>query len=238
MKKKLMLIVVAIMAFFMIAGASDASAKAKVYKSHVYAAKQLKHHYFKHSYTKYSKKGLIYTTRSLKHWNHKGANYKKTAWTTNQSVTVKKSNGKTAVYYYIKNKKNGIKGWIWRGYLASKPVKTTKSSTPTASTTMRAATKAETKKEAAEWGWDTDNDPDYKDGYKMYVNPAGEKAGEKERADLKASQAKNAARSKAQYDASDKAIDAVLAAGGTWADATAASEAAIAKAGKDFDATH
>ena len=126
MKKKLMLIVVAIMAFFMIAGVSDASAKAKVYKSHVYAAKQLKHHYFKHTYTKYSKKGLIYTTRSLKHWNHKGANYKQTAWTTNQSVTVKKSNGHKAVYYYIKNKKNGIKGWIWRGYLASKPVKTTK----------------------------------------------------------------------------------------------------------------
>jgi len=105
------------MAFFMIAGLNNASAKAKTYKSKVYATKQISHHYFKHTYIKYSQGGLIYTTRSLKHWSHKALNYRTTPWTTNQSVKVKKSNGKTAVYYYIRNKKNGIKGWIWRGSL-------------------------------------------------------------------------------------------------------------------------
>lgn len=93
------------------------TASAKTYKSKVYAAKQLSHHQFKKTYVKYATKGLIYTTRSLKHWKHNAANYPRTKWFSTQSVTVRKSNGKKAVYYYVTNKSNGIKGWIWRGYL-------------------------------------------------------------------------------------------------------------------------
>ena len=93
----------------------------KSYKSKVYAVKQVNQHKFKKTYIKYSKGGYIYNSRTLKTWSHKGANYKHTKWSTNQSRTIKKSNGKTAVYYYITNKSNGIKGWIWKGYLKSTP---------------------------------------------------------------------------------------------------------------------
>lgn len=97
--------------------ADNTPPKFKVFKSKVYATKQLKHHQFKKTYIRYSEAGLIYTTRSLKHWSHRGNNWMDTKWSTNQSVTVKKSNGKTGVYYYIKSADEGIKGWIWRGYL-------------------------------------------------------------------------------------------------------------------------
>lgn len=71
--------------------------------------------------TMFSTGGNIYTSRYLKKVAHKGYNYPRTKWKVNLSVKVKKSNHKSAVYYYIANKNNGIKGWIWRGYLANKP---------------------------------------------------------------------------------------------------------------------
>lgn len=88
--------------------------------SSVWTAKVLKTHSFKHTYTKYSVGGNIYKTRSLKTIERYGKNYPSTAWTTNYSVKVKKTNGHTATYYYIKSK-SGIKGWIWRGDLKDKP---------------------------------------------------------------------------------------------------------------------
>lgn len=41
----------------------------------------------------------------------------KTTLYTYKSANVKKANGKTAVYYYVKNKSGSIKGWAWRGNL-------------------------------------------------------------------------------------------------------------------------
>ncbi|GAD17560.1 hypothetical protein FD05_GL000951 [Lentilactobacillus otakiensis DSM 19908 = JCM 15040] len=83
------------------------------------SVKIVKTYHMKNALTRYSFNGNIYSSRYLKKVTHKGYNYPNTKWQVNYSVKVKKSNGKAAVYYNIKNGK--VKGWIWKGYLSDKP---------------------------------------------------------------------------------------------------------------------
>jgi len=61
--------------------------------------------------------GYIYSSAKLTKKSHKAFNYLKTTFYATKSVTVKKSNGKTATYSYIKNHKGNVKGYIWKGNL-------------------------------------------------------------------------------------------------------------------------
>ncbi|WP_268912272.1 matrixin family metalloprotease [Lentilactobacillus sp. SPB1-3] len=62
-------------------------------------------------------KGYIYRTTTLNKKIHNAKNYPKTVFYTSRQVTVKKTNGKKAVYFYVQNKTKKVKGYIWRGYL-------------------------------------------------------------------------------------------------------------------------
>jgi len=61
--------------------------------------------------------GYIYSSTKLTKKSHKAFNYLKTTFYATKSVKLKKSNGKTATYYYIKNSKGNVKGYIWKGNL-------------------------------------------------------------------------------------------------------------------------
>lgn len=61
--------------------------------------------------------GYIYSSAKLTKKTHKAFNYLKTTFYATKSVTVKKHNGKKATYYYVKNKKGNVKGYIWKGNL-------------------------------------------------------------------------------------------------------------------------
>lgn len=62
-------------------------------------------------------KGYIYSTSKLTKVSHNGQNYTHTTFTRYSQITVKKSNGKQAVYQYIRAGK--VKGWVWHSYLKS-----------------------------------------------------------------------------------------------------------------------
>ncbi|MFC6179753.1 hypothetical protein [Lactiplantibacillus daowaiensis] len=62
--------------------------------------------------------GYVYSSAKLTKKNHNGKNYLRTTFYATKSATVKKTNGKKAVYYYIKNSKGSVKGWAWRGNLS------------------------------------------------------------------------------------------------------------------------
>ncbi|KRK97144.1 hypothetical protein FD04_GL002004 [Secundilactobacillus odoratitofui DSM 19909 = JCM 15043] len=57
--------------------------------------------------------GLLYTNKKLTKVAYHAGNYDKRTFTRTSQITVKKANGKKAVYQYIKSGK--VKGWIWRG---------------------------------------------------------------------------------------------------------------------------
>ncbi|WP_338209878.1 CAP domain-containing protein [Lactiplantibacillus paraxiangfangensis] len=73
------------------------------------------------SYYSTSNKGRTYKFKGsakhlvLKH-NHKLSNYKTTTWTRTKKTTITK-HGKKYLYYYVRNNKNGAKGWVWHKYL-------------------------------------------------------------------------------------------------------------------------
>lgn len=48
--------------------------------------------------------------------NHNLKNFKDSTWTVSKKTTVK-HNGKSSLYYYVKNARNGAAGWVWHGYL-------------------------------------------------------------------------------------------------------------------------
>ncbi|AQW21074.1 peptidase M10 [Lentilactobacillus curieae] len=68
-------------------------------------------------------KGYIYSSAKLTKKVHNADNYPKTVFYVNKQVTVKKTNGKNAVYYYVQNKSKKVKGYIWRGYMIQIPSK-------------------------------------------------------------------------------------------------------------------
>ncbi|MDV7694617.1 hypothetical protein A7K95_08035 [Pediococcus parvulus] len=59
--------------------------------------------------------GTMYTTAKLSKVAHYGKNYKYTTFTKTEQASVRKSNGKTYTYQYIKS--GSVKGWIWSGYV-------------------------------------------------------------------------------------------------------------------------
>ncbi|WP_367375959.1 matrixin family metalloprotease [Lentilactobacillus kefiri] len=61
--------------------------------------------------------GYIYKNAKLTKKSHNAKNYPQTVFYSTKQVIIKKANGKTAVYYYIANKGNAVKGYIWHGYL-------------------------------------------------------------------------------------------------------------------------
>lgn len=65
----------------------------------------------------HAKGGYIYANKKLTKKAHKAFKYLKTTFYATKSVKLKKRNGKTATYYYVKNKRGNVKGWIWKGNL-------------------------------------------------------------------------------------------------------------------------
>ncbi|MBV0930157.1 hypothetical protein KTE19_05435 [Lentilactobacillus sp. IMAU92037] len=65
--------------------------------------------------------GSIFTTAKLTKKAHNASSYLRTTFYATKSATVRKSNGNTAVYYYIKSSNGRVKGWIWKGNLSKKP---------------------------------------------------------------------------------------------------------------------
>lgn len=61
--------------------------------------------------------GYFYSSAKLTKKTHNQHNYLRTTFYSYKSATVKKNNGKRAVYYYVKNKSGSVKGWVWRGSL-------------------------------------------------------------------------------------------------------------------------
>lgn len=61
--------------------------------------------------------GYLYSSAKLTKKSHKAFKYLKTTFYATKSVKLKKRNGKTATYYYVKNKRGNVKGWIWKGNL-------------------------------------------------------------------------------------------------------------------------
>lgn len=62
--------------------------------------------------------GVLYQTAKLT--NKAPVTFKpvKTTFYATKSAKVKKTNGKKVTYYYVKNKRGNLKGWIWKGNLS------------------------------------------------------------------------------------------------------------------------
>lgn len=78
--------------------------------------------------------GTFYTTSHLTKVAHYGTHYKSTTFYTYKQGTVKRANGKTAVYYYVKSSNGQVKGWIWHSSLKPGAAKKAASTTPTSQT--------------------------------------------------------------------------------------------------------
>ncbi|WP_268913370.1 D-alanyl-D-alanine carboxypeptidase [Lentilactobacillus sp. SPB1-3] len=61
--------------------------------------------------------GYMYTSAKLTKKAHNADNYPTTTFYTYRSATIRRANGNSAVYYYVKNGNGKVKGWIWRGNL-------------------------------------------------------------------------------------------------------------------------
>lgn len=81
------------------------------------AVKVLKTTNLKNSTVHLSGKGNIYSSNKLTKVAWKISDWKNVSFTRYSQVTVKKSNGKKAIYQYIKA--NGVKGWVWHNYIVS-----------------------------------------------------------------------------------------------------------------------
>lgn len=62
-------------------------------------------------------KGNIYASAKLTKIKHYANHYRYTTFYRTRQARVIKSNGKTAIYQYIKTPSGKTKGWIWHGYL-------------------------------------------------------------------------------------------------------------------------
>lgn len=102
------------------------------------------------SYKNLSKKayhlttGTLYTTSHLTKVAHYGVHYKSTTFYTYKQGTVKRANGKKAVYYYVKSSNSKVKGWIWHSYLKKGAAKKTTSTKPTTTTSTKPASTTST----------------------------------------------------------------------------------------------
>ncbi|MFD1455140.1 hypothetical protein ACFQ44_05470 [Levilactobacillus lanxiensis] len=78
-----------------------------------------------------AKKGYLYKNKQLtkKSWSLK--HHRKTTFYAKKQVTVKKPNGKKAIYFYVVTKNHRTKGYVWRGNLKRYVVKKSKKATTT-----------------------------------------------------------------------------------------------------------
>lgn len=95
---------------------SSAVMKGETVSAKVRAAKVLS--YSELQKTKYNVNGgymfkNAHLTNRLHHMDH----YLGTTFYATKSATIRKSNGKNAVYYYLRNGNGKIRGWVWKGNL-------------------------------------------------------------------------------------------------------------------------
>lgn len=83
--------------------------------------------------------GTIYSSAHLTKVAHYAKNYSHTTFTRTNQAKVKKSNGKVAIYQYIKA--GNTKGWIWHSYLKDGSAPSTTSSSQDAKASVPAAVK-------------------------------------------------------------------------------------------------
>ncbi|ANZ60475.1 DUF4430 domain-containing protein [Secundilactobacillus paracollinoides] len=89
-------------------------------------------------------KGTFYSTSKLTKANHYAVHYKNTTFYTSEQGTVKRANGKKAIYYYVKSSNGKVKGWIWHSYLIKGKAPAAKKTTTTTSTTKTPTTSTTT----------------------------------------------------------------------------------------------
>lgn len=62
-------------------------------------------------------KGSLYSSAKLTNIIHNAKNYKHTTFYRTKQSTIRKTNGKKAVYQFIKSSNGKVTGWIWHGYV-------------------------------------------------------------------------------------------------------------------------
>lgn len=80
------------------------------------AAKVVKHKKIKRT-SYHANGGILYTNTKLTKKSAKQVKNVKTTLFASKSVRLKKSNGKQATYYFVKNRRGDVKGWLWKGDL-------------------------------------------------------------------------------------------------------------------------
>lgn len=117
---KFMMVGLAVVTFGVATGASSTISNSSVASAKGRTAKVLKSSGIKK--TAYNANGgYIFTTAKLTKKAHNASSYLRTTFYATKSATVRKTNGNTAVYYYVKNSNGRVKGWIWKGNLSKKP---------------------------------------------------------------------------------------------------------------------
>lgn len=80
------------------------------------AAKVVKHEKIKRT-SYHANGGILYTSTTLTKKSAKQVKNVKTTLFASKSARIKKNNGKQATYYFVKNKRGDVKGWLWKGNL-------------------------------------------------------------------------------------------------------------------------
>lgn len=114
--KKLMLLIVSLLSFIWIANVTGTSVDAKLTAAKIIRTTPQRSAAYR------AFKGIIYGNATLTKRAHNAKNYPDTIFYATERVTVKKTNGKTAIYYYIANQNKTITGYIWHGYLTKAQV--------------------------------------------------------------------------------------------------------------------
>jgi len=112
--------IVAIAAVSMMAtGVLTAGTQPNVVSAKTKSAKVIKKTTYKPTKPVHVKKGYMYSSTKLTKRVHHMTNYKYTNFKMSAKATIKKSNGKRAIYEYLKSSNGKIKGWIWHGYVTT-----------------------------------------------------------------------------------------------------------------------
>lgn len=98
-----------------LAAGQPTTAQAKTKKAHVISSRKMKKAAYKVN------KGYFYKSTKLTKKAANAAKHPKMTFYSYKSDTIRKQNGKKAVFYYLKNKSGSVKGWIWRGDVTKQP---------------------------------------------------------------------------------------------------------------------
>lgn len=112
--KQIMTVGTVVLGTLAIAAGQPGTAQAKT-KAHVIKTRTMKRAAYKVN------KGYLYKSTSLTKKAASAAKHPKMTFYSYKSATIKKQNGKKAVFYYLKNKSGAVKGWIWRGDVTKQP---------------------------------------------------------------------------------------------------------------------